>query len=168
MGEQGGIAEKRGVLPTTEKRGVLPTTEKRGVLPTTEKRGVLPTTEKRGVLPTTEKRGVLPTTEKRGVLPTTEKRGVLPTTEKRGVLPTPEGASFLKLQGSFQWRIQGVGGLTPPPSEVVFVFACQYMKIPVDLDPKHPPRRIPAQNPPPPLEEFLDPPLPLRLWPALY
>ena len=37
------------------------------------------------------------------------------------------------------------------------------MKIPADLDPNphpHPPRRIPAQNPPPPpLEQFLDPPL---------
>ena len=36
------------------------------------------------------------------------------------------------------------GGLHPPQS--VF-FACQYMKIPADLDPT------------PPLEEFLDPPL---------
>ena len=49
----------------------------------------------------------------------------------------------------------GLGGLTPPPppSEVVFVlFACQYMRIPTDLDPKPRLRRILAQNPPPPLK----------------
>ena len=46
----------------------------------------------------------------------------------------------------------------PPPSEVVFFFfACQYMKIPTDLDPKPRLRRILAQNPP--FKEFLDPPL---------
>ena len=38
-----------------------------------------------------------------------------------------------------------------------FIFACQYMKIPTDLDPKPPLRRILAQNPP--FKEFLDPPL---------
>ena len=54
----------------------------------------------------------------------------------------------------------GLGGLPPPPSEVLFLFffACQYMKIPTNLDPNPPPfRRILAQNPP--LKEFLDPPL---------
>ena len=45
-----------------------------------------------------------------------------------------------------------------PPFRGVFFFACQYMKIPTDLDPKPPLRRILAQNPPP-LKEFLDPPL---------
>ena len=58
----------------------------------------------------------------------------------------------------------GLGGLTPPPFRGVFVVACQYMKIPTDLDPNPPPpplRRILAQNtpPPPPVKEFLDPPL---------
>ena len=33
------------------------------------------------------------------------------------------------------------------------------MKIPTDLDPKPPLRRILAQNPPPPVKEILDPPL---------
>ena len=40
-----------------------------------------------------------------------------------------------------QQRIQRGGGLG-------FFFACQYMKIPTDLDPKPPLRRILAQNPP--------------------
>ena len=39
----------------------------------------------------------------------------------------------------------GVRGFKPPSE--LFFFACQYMKIPKDLDPK------------PPLEEFLGPPL---------
>ena len=45
-------------------------------------------------------------------------------------------------------------------SRSIFLLACQYMKIPTDLDPNPPPplRRILAQNPPPP-KEFLDPPL---------
>ena len=50
-----------------------------------------------------------------------------------------------------QWRIQGgVGGLPPPPQSFFF-FACQYMKIPADLDPNPPPppppRRIPRSAP---------------------
>ena len=36
------------------------------------------------------------------------------------------------------------------------------MKIPTDLDPKPPLRRILAQNPPPPFKELLDPPLILQ------
>ena len=52
----------------------------------------------------------------------------------------------------------GFRGFKPPPSDVFFFFfACQYMKIPTDLDPKPPLRRILAQNPP--FKEFLDPPL---------
>ena len=54
-----------------------------------------------------------------------------------------------------QWRIQRGGGVrgfnNPPPSEVFFLVACQYiMKIPRTwtLTPP-PPRRIPAQTPPP-------------------
>ena len=35
----------------------------------------------------------------------------------------------------------------------------RYMQIPADLDPKPLPSRIPAQNPPPPPQEFLGPPL---------
>ena len=50
----------------------------------------------------------------------------------------------------------GLGGLTPLQRLGVFC-ACQYMKIPTDLDPKPPLRRILAQNPP--FKEFLDPPL---------
>ena len=43
----------------------------------------------------------------------------------------------------------GLGGLNPPLQRLVFLFfACQYMKIPTDLDPKPPLRRILAQNPP--------------------
>ena len=42
------------------------------------------------------------------------------------------------------------------PSEVVF-FACQYMKIPADLDPT-PLEEFRSRTSPPP-EEFLDPPL---------
>ena len=49
----------------------------------------------------------------------------------------------------------GVRGFKPPFRG--FFFACQYMKIPTDLDPKPPLRRILAQNPP--FKEFLDPPL---------
>ena len=47
----------------------------------------------------------------------------------------------------------------PPPLQRLFwgFFACQYMKIPTDLDPNPPLRRILAQNPP--FKEFLDPPL---------
>ena len=51
---------------------------------------------------------------------------------------------------------------TPPPplQRVFFFFACQYMKIPTDLDPNPPP---PFEEfwprTPPPLKEFLDPPL---------
>ena len=51
----------------------------------------------------------------------------------------------------------GSSGFTPPPpSEGFFVFACQYMKIPADLDPNPPPlvfrprtspRRIPRSAP---------------------
>ena len=66
----------------------------------------------------------------------------------------------------------GVGGLTPPPppplQRLVFLFfACQYMKIPTDLDPNPPPplRRILAQNPP--FKEFLDPPLHLNILKCL-
>ena len=56
----------------------------------------------------------------------------------------------------------GVGGLNPPLQRLFFVFfACQYMKIPMDVDPKPPLRRILAQNPP--FKEFLDPPLSLVL-----
>ena len=47
----------------------------------------------------------------------------------------------------------GGRGFNPPQS---FFFACQYMKIPVDLPP--PPNNS-GPEPPPPLEEFLDPPL---------
>ena len=50
---------------------------------------------------------------------------------------------------------RGVGGLTPP-SEVFFL-ACQYMKIPTDLDPNPPP--LEEFWPRTPLKEFLDPPL---------
>ena len=48
-----------------------------------------------------------------------------------------------------------VGGLTPPPSEVLFL-ACQYMymKIPADLD-STPPEEFRPRTPPP----FLGPPL---------
>ena len=55
-----------------------------------------------------------------------------------------------------QWRIQGgVGGLTPPPpSEVFFFFACQYMKIPADLDPNPPPPKNSGPEPPPPLRRI--------------
>ena len=55
-----------------------------------------------------------------------------------------------------QGRIQGCvcyeGGLTPRG----FCFACQYMKIPTDLDPTPPPPtwRIPAQNPPPRISRY--------------
>ena len=55
----------------------------------------------------------------------------------------------------------GFRGFKPPPLQRLFFFffACQY-NIPTDLDPKPPLRRILAQNPPPPpLKEFLDPPL---------
>ena len=60
----------------------------------------------------------------------------------------------------------GLGGLTPPPPFrgcFLFFFACQYMKIPTDLDPNPPPpfRRILAQNPP---FEFLDPPLYIYIY----
>ena len=56
----------------------------------------------------------------------------------------------------------GLGGLNPP-SEVFFkIFACQYMKIPTDLDLPPPPpfEEFWPRTPPPPLKEFLDPPLP--------
>ena len=49
----------------------------------------------------------------------------------------------------YQWRIQGgggVSGVTPPPPPqrlFFFFFACQYMKIPADLDPNPPP---PSKN----------------------
>ena len=48
----------------------------------------------------------------------------------------------------------GGRGFNPPPLQRLFLFffACQYMKIPTDLDPKPPLRRILAQNPPPPLK----------------
>ena len=73
----------------------------------------------------------------------------------------------------------GVGGLPPPPQRFCFfLLACQYMKIPVDLDPTPPP---PSKNsgpkPPSPLEEFRPrtsstPPPPdssiLRSAPAIY
>ena len=82
----------------------------------------------------------------------------------RYMKPTLSPASQLKMvvdagTAFTQWRIQGGGGrgFNPPPPQRFFFFACQYMKIPADLDPNPPPRRIPAQNPPPPLEEFLDP-----------
>ena len=44
-----------------------------------------------------------------------------------------------------QWRIGG-RGVKPPPS--VF-FACQYMKIPANLDPNPPPLKNPGSDPPP-------------------
>ena len=40
----------------------------------------------------------------------------------------------------------GVRGFNPPLQRLFFFFACQYMKIPTDVEPK---RRILAQNPPP-------------------
>ena len=48
----------------------------------------------------------------------------------------------------------GGRGVNPPPFRGWFFFACQYMKIPTDLDPNPPPplRRILAQNTPPPLK----------------
>ena len=56
---------------------------------------------------------------------------------------------------SHQWRIQGgLGGLNIPPPR--FFFACQYMKVPVDLDPN---------PPPPPFEEFRPRPPPPRRIP---
>ena len=62
-------------------------------------------------------------------------------------------AESLKLKTGIQG---GLGGLTPPPRGF-FVVACQYMKIPADLDPKHTHPRPEPRTPPP--EEFLDPPL---------
>ena len=50
--------------------------------------------------------------------------------------------------------VGGLGGLTPPR---LFFFACQYMKIPVDLDPTPPPPTLKNSGLPP--EEFLGPPL---------
>ena len=47
-----------------------------------------------------------------------------------------------------------LGGLTPE-----FFLACQYMKIPADLDPNPPPLKNSGPEQPPPLEEFLGPPL---------
>ena len=56
-----------------------------------------------------------------------------------------------------------LGGLPPPPpfrGFFLFFFACQYMKIPTDLDPNPPP---PSKNsgpePPPPFKEFLRRPI---------
>ena len=62
--------------------------------------------------------------------------------------PLSKGRLGMYLCTYMQWRIQGGGvrGFNLPPPECVF--ACQYMKIPADLDPN-----------PPPLEDFLDPPL---------
>ena len=55
---------------------------------------------------------------------------------------------------------EGFRGLTPPPPRAGFCFACQYMKIPADMDPKPPPplEEFRPRTPPPP-EEFLGPPL---------
>ena len=49
----------------------------------------------------------------------------------------------------------GLGGLTP--FRGLFYFACQYMKIPADLDPT--PLKNSCPELPPPLEKFVDPPL---------
>ena len=43
----------------------------------------------------------------------------------------------------------GGGRGVNPPFRGFVLFACQYMKIPTDLDPNPPLRRILAQNPPP-------------------
>ena len=57
----------------------------------------------------------------------------------------------------------GLAGLTPPPQ---IFFACHYMKLPADLDPKPTPLKNsgpePPPPPPPPPEEFLGPPVPSR------
>ena len=56
------------------------------------------------------------------------------------------GRSGVK-QSSPSYPVADPGGDPPPPSEVVFS-PCQYMKIPVDLDPTPPPpRRIPRSAP---------------------
>ena len=55
----------------------------------------------------------------------------------------------------------GVRGFKPPLRGVFFL-ACQYMKIPMDLDPKPPPSKNSVPEPHP-LEEFLDPPLQMPL-----
>ena len=61
----------------------------------------------------------------------------------------------------------GGRGLPPPPR---FFFACQYIKIPADLDPNPPPPPLKnyGPEPPPPLEEFLDPPLHIYLHNITY
>ena len=55
----------------------------------------------------------------------------------------------------------GLGGLTPPfRGCFLCFFACQYIKIPTDLDPNPPPfEEFWPRTPPPPFKEFLDPPL---------
>ena len=83
----------------------------------------------------------------------------------RYMKPTLSPASQLKMvvdagTAFTQWRIQGgggVGGLNPPPLRGFFFLLVSIGKFPQTwtLTPP-PPRRIPAQNPPP-LEEFLDP-----------
>ena len=60
-----------------------------------------------------------------------------------------------KKRNYFNKRKSGIPGSSGSRG---FFLACQYMKIPTDLDPKPPLRRILAQNPA--LKEFLDPPLP--------
>ena len=53
----------------------------------------------------------------------------------------------------------GVRGFKPPLQRgFFFFFACQYMKIPTDLDPKPPFGELWPRTPPP-FKEFLDPPL---------
>ena len=54
----------------------------------------------------------------------------------------------------------GGRGFKPPFRGFLFFFACQHMKIPTDLDPTPPPfEEFWPRTPPPPLKEFLDPPL---------
>ena len=71
---------------------------------------------------------------------------------------TPEQDNKTNVEPSSGSR-GGFRGFKPPPLQRVFFFACQYMKIPTDLDPIPPPPSKNSGPEPPTHKEFLDPPL---------